>query len=195
MATVDKAFRIKNGLVVEGSSATVNGSNVLTEASTEFLQDTTAGMFDGPQSGITFSYNDGTGKITATVDTTPTFTDRIIFEGAVPDAYELTLLAPEPVADVTVTLQIHLQTKLLILVTQETSSKFRIIQLVLIQDLVTLLFYKIHQLFLAHLLILHLILMDQQLDIQQLLQQAQQVEPLLFLLLQAQLSRRLIAAQ
>jgi hypothetical protein len=104
MATVDKAFRIKNGLVVEGSSATVNGSNVLTEASTEFLQDTTAGMFDGPQSGITFSYNDGTGKITATVDTTPTFTDRIIFEGAVPDAYELTLLAPEPVADVTVTL-------------------------------------------------------------------------------------------
>ena len=30
MATVDKAFRIKNGLVVEGSSATVNGSNVLT---------------------------------------------------------------------------------------------------------------------------------------------------------------------
>ena len=104
MATVDKAFRIKNGLVVEGSSATVNGSNVLTEASTEFLQDTTAGMFDGPQSGISFSYNDGTGKITATVDTTPTFTDRIIFEGAVPDAYELTLLAPEPVADVTVTL-------------------------------------------------------------------------------------------
>lgn len=104
MATVDKAFRIKNGLVVEGSSATVNGSNVLTEASTEFLQDTTAAMFDGAQSGISFSYNDSTGKITATVSTTPTFDDRIIFEGAVPDAYELTLLAPEPVADVTVTL-------------------------------------------------------------------------------------------
>ena len=104
MATVDKAFRIKNGLVVEGSSATVNGSNVLTEASTEFLQDTTAAMFDGVQSGITFDYNDTTGKITATVSTTPTFDDRIIFEGAIPDAYELTLLAPEPVADVTVTL-------------------------------------------------------------------------------------------
>ncbi len=104
MATVDKAFRIKNGLVVEGSAATVNGSNVLTEASTEFLQDTTAAMFDGAQSGISFSYNDTSGKITATVSTTPTFDDRIIFEGAVPDAYELTLLAPEPVADVTVTL-------------------------------------------------------------------------------------------
>jgi hypothetical protein len=104
MATVDKAFRIKNGLVVEGSSATVNGSNVLTEASTEFLQDTTAAMFDGAQSGISFSYNDTSGKITATVSTTPTFADRIIFEGNTPDDFELTLLAPEPVADVTVTL-------------------------------------------------------------------------------------------
>ena len=104
MATVDKAFRIKNGLVVEGSSATVNGSNVLTEASTEFLQDTTAAMFDGAQSGIAFEYNDTTGKITATVSTTPTFADRIIFEGNTPDDFELTLLAPEPTQDVTVTL-------------------------------------------------------------------------------------------
>lgn len=31
MATVNKNFRIKNGLVVEGSTATVNGQNVLTE--------------------------------------------------------------------------------------------------------------------------------------------------------------------
>ena len=104
MATVEKAFRIKNGLVVEGATATVSGSNVLTEASTEFLQDTTAGMFDGEQSGIAFSYNDGTGKITATVSTTPTFADRIIFEGATPDDFELTLLVTEPTQDVTVTL-------------------------------------------------------------------------------------------
>lgn len=105
MATVDKAFRIKNGLVVEGSSATVNGSNVLTEASTEFLQDTTAAMFTGgTQTGITFTYNDSTGVIDAAVSTTPTFADRIIFEGNTPDDYELTLLAPEPAADVTVTL-------------------------------------------------------------------------------------------
>jgi hypothetical protein len=104
MATVDKAFRVKNGLIVEGSSATVNGSTVLTEASTEFLQDTTAGMFDGAQSGIAFSYNDTTGKITATVSTTPTFADRITFEGATPDDYELTLLVVEPTQDVTVTL-------------------------------------------------------------------------------------------
>ena len=32
MATVDKNFRIKNGLVVEGATATVNGNNVVTDA-------------------------------------------------------------------------------------------------------------------------------------------------------------------
>jgi len=105
MATVDKAFRIKNGLVVEGASATVNGSTVLTEASTEFLQDTTAAMFtNGSQSGISFTYNDTTGVIDATVSTTPTFADRITFEGATPDDFELTLLVVEPTSDVTVTL-------------------------------------------------------------------------------------------
>jgi hypothetical protein len=105
MATVDKAFRVKNGLIVEGTSATVNGSNVLTEASTEFLQDTTAAMFtNGSQSGISFTYNDTTGVIDATVSTTPTFADRITFEGATPDDFELTLLVVEPTSDVTVTL-------------------------------------------------------------------------------------------
>jgi hypothetical protein len=105
MATVDKAFRIKNGLVVEGSSATVNGSNVLTEASTEFLQDTTGAMFtNGTYSGITFTYNDETGVINASVSSTPTFSDRIIFEGNTPDDYETTLLVTEPTQDVTVTL-------------------------------------------------------------------------------------------
>jgi hypothetical protein len=105
MATVDKAFRIKNGLVVEGSSATVNGSTVLTEASTEFLQDTTAAMFtNGAQSGISFTYNDTTGVIDATVSATPTFADKIIFEGTTPDAYELTLQVVDPTQDVTVTL-------------------------------------------------------------------------------------------
>ena len=104
MATVDKAFRVKNGLIVEGSSATVNGSSVLTEASTEFLQDTTAAMFDGAQSGIAFAYNDTTGKITATVSTDPLFGDKITFEGTTPDAYELVLQVIDPTQDVTVTL-------------------------------------------------------------------------------------------
>jgi hypothetical protein len=59
---------------------------------------------NGAQSGITFTYNDSTGVIDAAVSTTPTFADRIIFEGLTPDDFELTLLSPEPVADVTVTL-------------------------------------------------------------------------------------------
>lgn len=105
MATVDKAFRIKNGLVVEGATATVNGSNVLTEASTEFLQDTTAAMFTGgTQTGISFTYNDSTGVIDAAVSTDPIFADKITFEGTTPDAYELILQVTDPVADVTVTL-------------------------------------------------------------------------------------------
>lgn len=38
MATVNKNFRIKNGLVVEGSTATVNGNNILTEnASDQYI--------------------------------------------------------------------------------------------------------------------------------------------------------------
>jgi hypothetical protein len=105
MATVDKAFRIKNGLVVEGSSATVNGSNVLTEASTEFLQDTTGAMFtNGTYTGITFTYNDEAGTISAAVSTTPEFADKIIFEGTTPDSHELTLQVVDPTTDVTVTL-------------------------------------------------------------------------------------------
>ena len=33
MATNSKDFKIKNGLIVEGATATVNGNNVITEAS------------------------------------------------------------------------------------------------------------------------------------------------------------------
>lgn len=63
MATVNKDFRVKNGLVVEGSTATVNGQNVLTEASTSFLAeyiaDTVGSMVSSnTESGITVSYQD-----------------------------------------------------------------------------------------------------------------------------------------
>jgi hypothetical protein len=39
MATVDKNFRVKNGLVVEGSTATVNGNNLVTDADTSDILD------------------------------------------------------------------------------------------------------------------------------------------------------------
>ena len=64
MATVDKNFRIKNGLVVEGSTATVNGSNILTENSAEFIQDTAAAIITGgTHTNITATFNDSTGTL------------------------------------------------------------------------------------------------------------------------------------
>lgn len=33
MATANRDFKIKNGLIVQGATATVNGNNVITEAS------------------------------------------------------------------------------------------------------------------------------------------------------------------
>jgi hypothetical protein len=64
MATVTKNFRIKNGLVVEGSTATVNGSNILTENSTEFIQDTAAALITGgTHTNITATFNDSTGTL------------------------------------------------------------------------------------------------------------------------------------
>lgn len=105
MATVTKDFRVKNGLVVEGSTATVNGSNVLTENSTEFIQDTAASLFtNGSHTGISFTYDDSGNVINATVDANPSFTTSITFEGATADAYETTLQVTDPTADRTITL-------------------------------------------------------------------------------------------
>jgi hypothetical protein len=105
MATVNKDFRVKHGLVVEGTTATVNGSNVLTEGSTEFLQDTAAAVLTGgSHSGISFTYNDETGVVNATVSSTPTFDDKITFEGVTADSFETVLQVTDPTADRTITL-------------------------------------------------------------------------------------------
>jgi len=45
MATVNKNFRIKNGLIVEGATATVNGFGVLTKAQAD--QDYIVGLIGG----------------------------------------------------------------------------------------------------------------------------------------------------
>lgn len=69
MATVEKNFRIKQGLTVEGASGTINGSNILTEASTEFLQDTVGAMVStNNEGGIAVSYDDTNGKLDFNVD-------------------------------------------------------------------------------------------------------------------------------
>ncbi len=58
MATVTKDFRIKSGLVVEGTNATVNGSDILTEDS----------ISGGTQNNITVTYNANTKALDFSVD-------------------------------------------------------------------------------------------------------------------------------
>ena len=61
MATVPKAFKVKNGLIVDGAATDVFiGSDTLPEV----IQDTVGGMVDGnTESNISVLYNDTTGKI------------------------------------------------------------------------------------------------------------------------------------
>jgi hypothetical protein len=46
MATVDKNFRVKNGLVVEGTTGTINGNNIVTDAdTTDILAEGTSNLY------------------------------------------------------------------------------------------------------------------------------------------------------
>jgi hypothetical protein len=61
MATVDKNFRVKNGLVVEGTTGTINGNNIVTDAdTTDILSEGTSNLYftdqrakDAVTSGVT----------------------------------------------------------------------------------------------------------------------------------------------
>ena len=65
MAIVNKNFRVKNGLIVDGSIATVNGYNVLTEASTAFIISTVGGSADTANTPNTVVKRDGSGNFSA----------------------------------------------------------------------------------------------------------------------------------
>lgn len=77
MATTNKDFRVKNGLVVEGSTATVNGSSVLTTASSiDSLSDVntssvTNGQVLSYSSGTWIPANAGGSSSISTSDTSP----------------------------------------------------------------------------------------------------------------------------
>jgi hypothetical protein len=112
MATVTKDFRVKAGLVVEGSTATVNGKNVVT-----------AGVVDAKGDLIVASADDavarlgvGTNGQVLTANSSATygvewsapaavgvFSTSISFEGATADDYETTLAVTDPTADRTIT--------------------------------------------------------------------------------------------
>jgi hypothetical protein len=65
MAIVNKNFRVKNGLIVDGSVATVNGYNVLTEASTAFIISTIGGSADSANTPNSVVKRDANGNFAA----------------------------------------------------------------------------------------------------------------------------------
>jgi len=113
MATVDKDFKVKNGLVVGGSTATVNGKNVITAGVVDAKGDLIVGSADDAVARLGVGTN---GQVlTAASGATygvqwsdpaavGVFDTQITFEGATADAYETTLTVTDPTADRTITL-------------------------------------------------------------------------------------------
>ena len=112
MATVDKAFRIKNGLVVEGATATVNTHDVITKEIFDAKGDLLVGT--GSNTGTRVAL--GTNGYVLTADSAETngvkwaaapavgsFETSIVFEGATADSFETTLQVTDATADRTIT--------------------------------------------------------------------------------------------
>jgi len=113
MATVTKDFRVKAGLVVEGSTATVNGHDILTEA----LVDAKGDLLVASGADAVTRLAAGTDNYILTADSNATngiawkapqavgvFDTQITFEGATANDYETTLTVEDPTADRTITL-------------------------------------------------------------------------------------------
>jgi hypothetical protein len=113
MATVTKDFRVKAGLVVEGSTATVNGKNIITAGVVDAKGDLIVGSADDAVARLGVGTN---GQVlTAASGATygvqwsdpaavGVFTESITFEGATANDYETTLAVTDPTADRTITL-------------------------------------------------------------------------------------------
>lgn len=66
MATVNKNFRVKNGLVVEGSTATVNGQNILTEVGSDnYIINLIGGQATSTNTANAVVKRDGSGNFAA----------------------------------------------------------------------------------------------------------------------------------
>ena len=113
MATVDKDFKVKNGLIVSGSTATVNGKNVITAGVVDAKGDLIVGSADDAvarlaagTNGYVLTANSGAtnGLEWAAPAAVGTFDSSITFEGSTADAYETTLEVTDPTADRTITL-------------------------------------------------------------------------------------------
>jgi hypothetical protein len=113
MATVTKDFRVKAGLIVEGSTATVNGHDILTEALVDAkgdllvasAADTVTRLAAGTNGYILTANSGATNGIEwAAPVAVGVFDTQITFEGATADDYETTLTVADPTADRTITL-------------------------------------------------------------------------------------------
>ena len=114
MATVTKDFRVKSGLVVEGSTATVNTHDIVTKEIFDAKGDLLVGT--GSNTGIrlavgatnghvlTVDSNEATGLKYSAPAAVGSFESSIVFEGATADAHETTLEVTDPTADRTITL-------------------------------------------------------------------------------------------
>jgi hypothetical protein len=113
MATVTKDFRVKAGLVVEGSTATVNSHDILTEA----LVDAKGDLLVASGADAVTRLAVGTNGYVLTANTSATngiewaapaavgvFESSITFEGATANDHETTLQVTDPTADRTITL-------------------------------------------------------------------------------------------
>jgi hypothetical protein len=113
MATVTKDFRVKAGLVVEGSTATVNNHDILTEALVDAkgdllvasAADTVTRLAAGTNGYILTANSGATNGIEwAAPVAVGVFDTSISFEGATADSYETTLQVEDPTGDRTITL-------------------------------------------------------------------------------------------
>jgi hypothetical protein len=112
MATVTKDFRVKAGLVVEGSTATVNGHDILTEALVDAKGDLLVASgadavtrLAAGTNGYILTANSGAtnGIEWAAAPAVGTFESSITFEGSSADDFETTLTVTNPTEDRTIT--------------------------------------------------------------------------------------------
>jgi hypothetical protein len=112
MATVNKDFRVKAGLAVEGTTATVNGKNIITAGVVDAKGDLIVGSADDAVARLAV----GSDNYVLTADSAATngvawkatqpvgvFQTEITFEGATADAFETTITVVDPTADRTIT--------------------------------------------------------------------------------------------
>ena len=113
MATVTKDFRVKAGLVVEGSTATVNGKNIITAGVVDAKGDLIVGSADDAvarlgvgSNGQVLTVNSGAtyGVEWSAPAAVGVFGSSIEFEGATANNFETTLAVTDPTADRTITL-------------------------------------------------------------------------------------------